>query len=149
MAGGNEETADQKNGGNAAENPPLILPQRRRSVDRRAQAAARTIRTSLCLHTPTPALSVFVCGSGQRSFTREFERQRLPEPRVGGDLYVGVGLSGKVRQVVAGALSRLEVHRFRRDGNEMLQRINALGIDVHAARVGHGINNIEARLAGS
>ena len=86
---------------------------------------------------PCLLTALFVCRRGKRSFAREFEGHRLADLDVGGNFDVGIGLSGERCELEIAPGAGEKFIAFGRDRDEMLQRINTLGIDVDASSVGH------------
>src|SRR5436190_315680 len=122
----------------------LVLTQGGWSVDRRTQTATRPVcRLRL------PALAVFVGGCCQDAFAAQLERQGFAWLGIGGYLYVGIRLSREVSWRVTRSGRGLERDRLGSDGDEMLQRIDALGIDIDAAGVGQRVDHFEAGFPGA
>src|ERR1700727_2367609 len=98
---------------------------------------------------PTSSVTVGFAPFLQNSFAGDFEGQSLIRFSVRGYFYFSIGLVGIVHRGKIRAVRGGEVDGLGQDGNEVFERVNAFGIDVGAAGVGHLIGNFELGGAGA
>src|SRR5437660_174428 len=88
-----------------------------------------------------------LCSTSSSNSSSFRPSRSLLDPRVGGDFNVRIGLAGERGNFVYTIGRGGKLHGFGGNGYEMLERVDALGIDINAAGVGHRVNNVETCLA--
>src|ERR1700674_5768429 len=159
-----QPSANREQHGERAEDGPAILLQRIGRIDGDAESAAwpivtRTIVAGLWLVRLLLLLHLILLSGraggdrsrrfGDNAVARQREAERLAGLRLSRDFHGAVALAGILHGLEAQRIRGLELHRLRKNDDEVLGGIERLGIDLDLAGVGQSELQLELRFSGT